>query len=206
VCRRLTALALLAGVLGMQVPAARADESAAEPAEAQVPASVQEIGVRTGIAAGGRVTPGGLYLGGVYLYQLSDRDWFDGGLAFTFGSGAAACFRDREDRFLCDHGLVHGFSGEASAGVRRWMRSQGRFVPYVRAGISLGVAVFNRDEVRGLTLPAWIGGGIRARVSDGVYVAGGAMLKAGVGWFNKELGLEPLAALLMTAGVDFGLD
>lgn len=86
------------------------------------------------------------------------------------------------------------------------MHSQGRFIPYVRGGLSLGVASFGSDDVRGLTAPLWIGGGVRATVSEGIAVAAGAVVEAGVGWFNRGLGLEPLAAILITAGVDFGLD
>jgi len=186
----------------------RGDDSASadSPDEGEPLFSVQEIGARTGIAAGGRVTPGGLYLAGEYLYQLSDTDWFDGGFGFVFGAGTASCFRDREDDVLCDHGIAHGFAGELSAGVRRWLLGRGQFVPYVRAGVSLGVATFNKDEVRGLTVPLWVGAGVRARVSEGVAVAAGAVLKAGAGWYNRGLGLEPLAGLLVTVGVDFGLD
>lgn len=188
---------------------AMADEDAEvseEPSGIESLVSAQEIGARTGIAAGGRVTPGGLYLGGKYLYQLSDTDWFDGGFSFVFGSGAASCFRDRDDQVVCDHGIAHGFGGELSAGVRRWLQPQGRFVPFVRAGVALGLASFGKDDVWGLTAPLWIGAGVRARVAEGVAVSGGAALAGGVGLYDRDLGLEPVLSLLVTAGVDFGLD
>jgi hypothetical protein len=107
---------------------------------------------------------------------------------------------------VCDHGIAHGFEGSLSAGVRRWLRPQGRFVSFVRAGLSLGVASFGKDDVRGVTAPLWIGAGVRARVADGVAVSAGAEVAGGVGWYNRDLGLEPVFSLLVTAGVDFGLD
>jgi hypothetical protein len=39
-----------------------------------------------------------------------------------------------------------------------------------------------------------------------VAVSAGAALEAGLGWYNRDLGLEPLLSLLVTVGVDFGLD
>src|SRR5262249_7768111 len=75
----------------------------------------QGIGVDIGAAAGGRVTPGGLRVSGHYLYQLSDQDWFDGTATFTFGSGTAACFRDRDNAFICEHGLADGDGFEVAA-------------------------------------------------------------------------------------------
>ena len=92
----------------------------------------QAIGAEIGVATGGRVTPGGLRITGHYLYQLSDQDWFDGTAAFTFGGGAAACFRDRTDAFVCDHGLADGDGIELAANVRRMFAAQGH-VPPVRA-------------------------------------------------------------------------
>ena len=167
--------------------------------------SVQEIGLQGGIAAGGRVTPGGVHLSAWHLYQLSDTDWFDGGIGFVFGSNTASCFRDRQNQVLCDHGLASGFAGKLSIGVRRWLRSQGRFIPYVRGGFAAGVATFSKDEVVGLSLPLWIGAGVRARVSDGVALTGGATVEGGVGWYSRGLGMEPIAALVIFAGADFGL-
>src|SRR3954470_8369402 len=83
--------------------------------------SDQAIGVSVGAATGGRVTAGGLRLAGHFLYQLSDRDWFDGTADFTFGGSSAACFRDRTNAFVCDHGLADGGSVEVEAGVRHFL-------------------------------------------------------------------------------------
>src|SRR5437868_6043898 len=68
----------------------------------------QGIGVQAGMTTGGRVTPGGLRVVGHYLYQLADRDWFDGGAVFTFGGSSAQCFRDRMNLLVCEHGIADG--------------------------------------------------------------------------------------------------
>src|SRR6185295_14383983 len=80
----------------------------------------QSIGVEAGLAVGGRTTPGGLRVIGHYLYQLAERDWFDGGASFTFGGSSGECFRDRSDQFLCEHGVADGQGFEVSATVRRY--------------------------------------------------------------------------------------
>src|SRR5207237_1420009 len=72
----------------------------------------QALGAETGLALGGRDTPGGLRIAAHYYYQLNDTDWFDGTASFTFGGGTAACFRDRDGSFVCDHGSVQGDGAE----------------------------------------------------------------------------------------------
>ena len=39
-----------------------------------------------------------------------------------------------------------------------------------------------------------------------VAVVGGATLRAGVGLFGRDVGLEPQGSLAISAGVEFGLD
>jgi hypothetical protein len=92
----------------------------------------QGIGSAIGLAGGGRSTAGGLRNTGHYLYQLAERDWFDGIASFTFGGGDAGCFRDRSDAVICQHGLAAGGSIELAAGVRRFFASQGQFRPFAR--------------------------------------------------------------------------
>jgi len=184
-------------------PAAAASaESAAAPED---PAGMQELGGQVGMEMGGRVSPGGFHVLGSYLYRLSDVDWFEGGLSVTVGGGGAGCFRDREDDFLCDHSLAHGFGLEALAGVRRFFAGQGKFSPFARGAIGVRVVSFGADDVSGLAIPLILGGGIRARVADHLAVVGGADLRLGVGWFSRDLGSEPHLTLAVHAGVEFRL-
>ena len=180
-----------------------ADKSAAaadEPA-----ASSQEIGAALGVEAGGRLSPGGFHVLGDYLYQLSDQDWFDSGLSITIGGGDAGCFRDRDNDFLCDHGITRGFAAEGFAGARRFFAGQGAFAPYARAALGARIVSFRGDDVTGFALPIQLGGGIRARVADGIAVVAGTELRLGIGWFDHELGAEPQISLAIHAGVEFAL-
>lgn len=192
---------------------------AEEPAEVVVPDASraapedmgdQAIGGTIGVAGGGRVTPGGLRVIGHYLYQLTDSDWFDGTAAFTFGSGAPACFRDRMDFYLCDHGLVDGFSAEVGANVRRFLggaraNAPSDFWPYVRLGVGLSIVRFSDDDVTGLGIPLHAGGGLRVKVADGIAVTAEATLDIGIGRFTQGLGWEPQIGGSVTAGAEFKL-
>ena len=95
---------ILLAVIGLAGPA-RADEPAGAPGvtdpilvtppidQALPPSeydpSDQGIGAALGLAVGSRSTPGGLHVAGHYTYKMTATDWFDGGVAFTFGSGGA---------------------------------------------------------------------------------------------------------------------
>jgi hypothetical protein len=165
----------------------------------------QELGVRVGLVSGGRVTPGGFRIGGHYLYQLTDDDWFDGALLFTFGGGPAGCFRDRQDDLVCEHSRLEGFAGELALGVRRFFPPQAGFLPYARLGAALRVVSFGDDDVTGLAVPLTAGAGLRVRVIDWVAVALEAQLELGAGLFSRGLGLEPQAGLAIGAAVEFAL-
>jgi len=151
------------------------------------------------------VTPGGLRIAGHYLYQLSDRDWFDGVASFTFGSGHAACFRDRQDALVCSHGLADGSGIEVSVSVRRLFAPQGAFRPFARAGVGVGLVRFAGDDVSGLTIPLHGGGGVRVAVSPSIAVVAEGELALGVGGFNRGLGGEPQLGFAVTAGAEFRL-
>src|SRR4051812_38008511 len=165
--------------------------------------SDQAIGASIGAATGGRVTPGGLRIAGHYLYQLNEHDWFDGTAAFTFGGGGAECFRDRMDVFLCDHGLADGNAVEIDANVRRFLGGQGDFWPFLRAGIGIAYVRFGDDEVSGLALPFYFGGGIRVSVAPNVAIIAHGQLELGLGGFNHDLGFEPQLGLSIGAGAEF---
>jgi hypothetical protein len=165
----------------------------------------QEIGARLGLRMGGRSTPGGLNIGGVFLYRLSDVLWSDSSIAFSVGGGGAECFRDRGDNVLCDHGQLDGVAGGAHSGVRWVQRGKQGFVPYVRATVGLELVNYSDDDVRGIAVPVVLGGGVRARVADRVSVGGGADLHIGIARFNRDIGAEPQVALTVKLGVDFAL-
>lgn len=189
---------------------ARAD-APATPAAATTPAPApdevgdQGIGGDLGIAAGGRTTPGGLRLAGHYLYQLSDQDWFDGIASFTFGGGSAACFHDRSNKLVCDHGSLDGDEVEIAATVRRYFAGQGAFRPFARAGLGFGLIHFGGDSVSGFAIPVHVGGGVRADVTDDLAIIGQADLAAGIALCNRGLGVEPQLGFAVTAGAEFRL-
>ncbi|MEO8700072.1 MAG: hypothetical protein ABI867_08515 [Kofleriaceae bacterium] len=165
----------------------------------------QGIGATTGLATGGRVTAGGLRITGHYLYQLSSKDWFDGTVGFTFGGGAAGCFRDREDTVICDHGIADGGAIELAAGVRRMFAAQGAFRPFARAAIGLAYVRFDDDELSGLAVPLHLGGGVRARVSSLVALVGMGEVMFGFGKFGRGLGTEPQLGINVSVGAEFRL-
>jgi hypothetical protein len=195
--RRLIAAFVLAG------GAAHADPVDSPPVADDV--GDQAIGADIGAAGGGRDTAGGARVAGHYLYQLSDTDWFDGTASFTFGGGSAACFRDRMNAFVCEHGIADGRSVEITAAVRRYFNAQGDFRPFARVGVGVGIANFGDDSVTGLAIPVHVGGGVRATVAENVAIVGQADLAFGFGVFNKSLGLEPQLGLAVTAGAEFKL-
>jgi hypothetical protein len=193
---------VVAGVLGLH-GSARAEDVVAS----NVPADVtqQAVAAAIGVAAGGSSTAGGLRVTGHYLYQMNDTDWFDGTAAFTLGSGAAGCFRDRADQIVCDHGIAAGAGGELAITVRRFLAGKDDFWPYVRAGIGLGIVRYSDDEVTGLTIPLRIGGGFRVSVTSGIAVIAEATFDAGIGFLSRDLGLEPQLGGSVTAGAEFAL-
>lgn len=187
--------------------------AATPPAPADVPPPAphdddmgdQDISAQLGLATGNHITPGGLRIAGHYLYQLSERDWFDGMAAFTIGSGKAACFRDRENSLVCDHGLTDGTGVEVSASIRRMFTAQGQFRPFAKVGIGIGGAHFSGDSVSGLMIPLHGGGGVRVKVSPSVAVVTEAEVTLGFGDFNHGLGSQLQLGLAITAGAEFRL-
>jgi opacity protein-like surface antigen len=165
----------------------------------------QAISAQLGVAAGGRVTPGGLRIAGHYLYQLSDEDWFDGAASFTYGSGSAACFRDRSNAVICQHGLADGTGVELQATIRHMLAPQGAFRPFVRLGVGLGVVRFGRDDLSGFTIPAHGGGGVRVALAPSVALVAEGDLVLGFGSFSRGLGSQPQFGLAIAAGAEFRL-
>jgi hypothetical protein len=196
---------------GSPAPDAAATPPATTAAPDATPASSddeigdQAIAAELGLAAGGRVTPGGLRIAGRYLYQLSNEDWFEGTAGFTFGSGRAACFRDRQDKVVCSHGLADGAGIELTASVRRLFPPRGVFRPFARVGVGLGLVRFGDDNVSGFTIPAHGGGGLRVAVATSVAVIAEADLAFGFGSFTRGMGSQLQFGLAITAGAEFRL-
>jgi opacity protein-like surface antigen len=192
-----------AGPPAAPAPGPTAPVATAAPADDDI--GDQAISAEIGVAAGGRVTPGGLRIAGQYLYQLSEDDWFDATASFTYGSASAACFRDRNDAVVCQHGLADGAGLELQATIRHMLAPQGAFHPFVRLGVGLGVVRFGRDDVSGLTIPAHGGGGIRVTMAPGVAIVAEGELVLGFSTFSRRLGSQPQLGLAVAAGVEFRL-
>lgn len=195
--RRLIAIALAVGAAHV----AHAEPPAAAPSDM----SDQAIGAQLGAALGGHVTAGGARVAGHYLYQLSDRDWFDGAAVFTFGGTSAQCFHDRSNAYVCQHGITDGDAAEVDLSVRRFFPGNGAFWPFVRAGLGAGIVEFPKDGVSGLAIPLHGGGGVRASVSSAIAIVAEAQLSAGISFFNHGVGTQPQLGFAITAGVEFGL-
>jgi opacity protein-like surface antigen len=176
-----------------------------EPDETSGEVGDQGISASAGFAIGGRSTPGGLRITGRYLYQLSTEDWFDGSASFTFGSGGTACFRDRTDQLVCEHGFADGAGVELTASIRRLFAPQGAFRPFGRLGVGLGLVRFGDDDVAGVTVPAHVGGGVRMQASSGVAIVVDADLVVGFGSFTRGLGTDLQLGFAITAGAEFQL-
>ena len=165
----------------------------------------QELSAGLGLAAGGRVTPGGLQLQGRFLYRLSNDDWFDGSAGFIFGGTSPGCYLDRGNFLICDHGAVDGRGVDLAAGVRRRFAGRKGFLPFVRVAIGVRVASFSGDSVTGFAIPLTASAGLRTRVNKFVSVGAEASLSAGIGWFNEGIGAQPQFGFAVTGLVEFAL-
>lgn len=178
--------------------------NAGAPAE-RSPAGERELGARLGLAMGGGTTPGGVRLAGVMLYRMSDADWFDGSLGFTFGGRSSGCAVGADGVLACNHGSLGGAAADVVLGVRRFFAMRQQFAPYLRAGAGLRVVRFDGDELDGVAIPLVLGAGVRARLNDLIAVGGDAALEAGFGLFDRDLGIEPQLGLSVQAVIEFWL-
>ena len=166
----------------------------------------RELGATIGAAiATGRVTPGGLRVAGRYIYQVTDVDWFDFGLGFTFGSGDAGCMRDADDQLICDHGAAEGAAIDLFGGVRRFFGAQEGFRPWLRTGVGARLTHFADDELTGGSVVLSLGGGVRARIDDRIAVGGHAALELGAGVFGNDYGAAVQLGMTVGADVEFVL-
>ena len=167
--------------------------------------SDQELGISIGGEAGAGFTPGGVYIGGSHLYQLTDRDWLESVVGVTYGNGGQGCFRNRLGTTDCDFGATSGFSFEIGARIRREFTSYKDFVPYVSAGLHFRALGFGRDGVRGVAFPISGAVGVRYPVRDGVHATVQTLLRAGAGAYNRDIGWKPHASIGASAGLEFSL-
>lgn len=158
-----------------------------------------------GAAGGGSHTPGGLRLGGRYLYRLADRDWFDGGVAFTFGHPGTGCGRVPPDGMSCSHGAVDGFAGDLTLGVRRELPAQRGFSPFVRGGGFARALRFDQDRVSGFGLGLELGGGVAAAVGRDLRVVAAAGLFGGTAWLGQGVGQARQLGMSVTMGAEMQL-
>jgi hypothetical protein len=193
---------------GDDAPAPRAPAGAGETSASELldPAGERELGARLGVAMGRRFTPGGVRVAGVMLYRLSQTDWFDGSMAFTFGRSRSTCFTDRDGAFACDYGVIDGTAIDLVAGIRHFLPGPERFAPYLRAGVGLRLLNFGGDDVRGIAIPVSAGVGVRARVNDLVAVGGDVGAEAGIAWLDHGLGSESQLGVVLQAVVELWLD
>jgi hypothetical protein len=207
---RLLIAGLVAAGLAAAASSARAQSAAVEEAAAdQVePAAVstQILGANLGLELGGGTSPGGLRVGLSYLYRLNDTDWLDSGAGFTFGSGDAACFRDRDDERVCDHGFASGFAAEAIVSIRRELSEREGFRPYVRAGLAFRLVSFGGDDVIGFSVPLLGSLGLHRRLHERVSLVAAVDLRTGWGVFNRDLGLEAQGSASFAVGAEVDLD
>lgn len=165
----------------------------------------QGLGAGLGLAVGSRHTPGGLRISGAYLYRLSKDDWFDGAASFTIGSGDAACFRDRDDERVCDHGALDGFAFDVIAAIRRSWPVENSFAPFVRLGAGLRFVRFSGDSIAGLAIPLIGGGGVAIDLSPTTRLVAAGQLELGAGLFTRDLGAASQLGLAISVGVEFAL-
>lgn len=160
------------------------------------------LAAEVGAVGGGGATPGGMRVGGRYLYRLAEHDWFDGGIVFTFGRGTAGCGATGPDAMTCDHGVADGFAGDLSLGVRRDLGGQAGFVPFARVALFGRVLRFASDDVTGAAAGGEVGVGLRAAVRPDLALVGGATAFAGMAHLS-DVGAAGQLGLAIAAAAEF---
>lgn len=152
-----------------------------------------------GFSGGATATPGGLRVGGHYLYRLADRDWFDTTVAFTFGGRGDACM-DTADAMPCDRAITDGFAGDLALGLRRDLAPRRGFTPYLRAAAFARALRFT--DVGGFAAGGELGAGVRAPVGEQLALVAGAHAFLGArltGDADRQLGMT------VTVGAEIGM-
>jgi hypothetical protein len=166
----------------------------------------QELGVRLGLALGvGGVSPGGLDVGGDWIYQLTEHVWFDGEATFLLGASDPVCYLARDRSQVCGTGALSGTAFEVRTGVVFFgPKKANGFVEFLRAGVGLGIVTLPGDRVTGVALPIWVAPGVRTRVTDSVALRGEGVFSIGPGFYGSA-GTHSVATFLFQLGVDFAI-
>jgi hypothetical protein len=158
------------------------------------------------MSGGGVGTPGGLRVGGHYLYRLADRDWFDSSLAFTFGGQRDACMGAPVGEVIalapCDRAVTDGFAGDLSLGLRRELAPRGGFTPWLRAAGFLRALRF--ADVGGFAAGGELGAGVRAPVRGGLALGAAATAFYGVP-LGDALAESRQLGLTVTVGAELAM-
>lgn len=164
-----------------------------------------------GFSGGGAATPGGLRVGGHYLYRLADHDWFDSSVAFTFGGRGDAC-TTAAARVLdqpavpaaigCERALTDGFAADVVLGVRRELTPRQGFTPFVRvAGFARALRF---TDVGGFAVGGQLGAGVRAPVRGALAVVAGADAFLGAAWLDPAAA-EGQLGLIVSVGAEVAM-
>ena len=197
--RRLSALAAvsIAAVTAAVGPAAADDGVVGDGLdEARQVALAADVG----FSGGGVSTPGGLRVGGHYIYRLDDRDWFDSSVAFTFGGRGEACMDGAAGAMPCDRAVTDGFAADLAMGVRRELAPRRGFTPFVRAAAFARALRFT--DVGGFAAGGELGAGVRAPVGGQLALVAGATGFLGArltGDADRQLGMT------VTVGAEVGM-
>ena len=164
-----------------------------------------------GFSGGGAATPGGLRVGGHYLYRLADHDWFDSSVAFTFGGRGDACTavaaRVLEAPVVpapvgCERALTDGFAADVVLGVRRELTPRQGVTPFVRvAGFARALRF---TDVGGFAVGGQLGAGVRAPVRGVLAVVAGADLFLGAAWLDPAAATRQLG-LIVSVGAEVAM-
>lgn len=162
-----------------------------------------------GLSGGGVTTPGGLRFGGHYLYRLADHDWFDSGLAFTFGGHGDACglplARAPVDGapLSCARDVTDGFAADLALGVRRELRPRRGFTPFVRlAGFA---RVLRFEDTAGVAAGGELGAGVRAPITPQLAVVAAANGFLGVAHLDGPTADRRQLGLTVTVGAEIAM-
>jgi len=211
--RRLIVLGLAALAWGALAPSPAAAQVSGQPilevddaSGDDAPAGTYEIGGYLGLRGGGRVTPGGVSLGGTFLYRVASGIWSDSSVGVTLAGTEPGCFLERDGERFCDHGVFGGSGLSARSGIRLFFAENRGVTPYARTGIGFEYIAFGDDGLDGVAIPIYLGAGVRAPVDDRVSVGGAALVQAGVAFFDQQIGTEPYVSLSIMATVEFDLD
>ncbi|MBE7453565.1 MAG: hypothetical protein HS111_33300 [Kofleriaceae bacterium] len=214
--RRLALAGGLAAMVGLPVAAAAEVGRPPDPTESltddPLPGRARRPGARRGPAsppssgwsAAAAPRPG-LRVGGRYLYRMDDQVWFAAGVGFTFAAPTAGCGRTPPDAMSCDHGVASGFSGDLIVGLRRDLRGQRGFVPFVHGGAFGRVLRFAADDVTGIGLGLEAGAGVARAVRGDVALRAGASAQAGRAWLGRAVGGSGQLGLTVTVGAELRL-